>query len=368
MSEEFISKGVKKHGLTWIFWTALLTYTALLLLLLFIGILMLIFNVLPQAGYYIIQADAYLAYLPSLASIIFLFFIPIPIIAAILGLILIFIIIKFIGGTSSAILYLVINGFALLISYLLGNLQTTTSLPSTGLTAIIYTSVIGLVFGILMLTGVYYSYKWKIIGQPMIYIGFAVLSGIDLFIAMSITSFIELVGYTIVFFFLSKSEVYEFNGPKIIEKIMPLFLIISIAIISLPLIYNSITPAANSLQPSAVTPKTSLNPSKISINDSSCMGFTLSTNKYNSTISGNCNWKGGYVNLTYAGGDSGYASVSIVGQNGKSYFSKSTTEWGACYSGDYTDVIYLPMQNYTISLKSGGGGGECGNAFMNLSS
>ncbi|MCL4375879.1 hypothetical protein M1558_00070 [Candidatus Parvarchaeota archaeon] len=236
MSEELISKGVKKHGLTWTFWVAFLTYTVIILLLSFTGILMVIFNVLPQAGNYIIQAAKYLAYLPSLVSIIFLFFIPIPIIAVFLGLILIFIAIKFIGGTGSAILYFVINGFALLVSYMLGNVQTTTSILSNGLTAITDTSAIGLVFAIVMLIGVYYSYKWKIIGQPMIYIGFAVLSSVTLFISISMTSFIELLGYILVFFFLSKSEIYEFQGPKMIEKIMPFFLVISIAIISLPLI------------------------------------------------------------------------------------------------------------------------------------
>lgn len=241
MPEELTSKGMRKHGLTWVFWIAFISYMTVTLVLSFAGLLMAIFHILLHVAAYMISLAEYLASLPTFVAILFEFFIPIPIIAVLAGLILIFIAIRFIGGTGSAILYLAINGFALLVSYLLGTTQTTTN-TLLNLSNVTEISAIGLAFAIVTLIGVYYSYKWKIIGQPMIYIGFAVVSSITLFISVSTTSFIELLGYIIAFFFLSKSEIYEFSGPKIIEKIMPFLIVISIAIISLPIIYSAFIP------------------------------------------------------------------------------------------------------------------------------
>ena len=108
------------------------------------------------------------------------------------------------------------------------------------------------------------------------------------------------------------------------------------------------------------------NPTESSVNGSSCGNFTLSLSNYPAHVYGECSWSGGDINVTYAGGNSGYASVSIVGQNGKTYFSNSTTARGNCYL-DATNVVYLPTQNYIVRLGAGGGGGQCGNAFVTLS-
>ena len=115
------------------------------------------------------------------------------------------------------------------------------------------------------------------------------------------------------------------------------------------------------------TNRAGYNPTSTSVNGSSCGNFTLSSPFFSSQVYGECSWGGGNISLTYAGGDSGYASISITGQNGKSYFSKSTTDRGECYAGYATNIVYLPAQKYTISLGTGGGGGDCGNAFVTLS-
>ncbi|MCL4376705.1 hypothetical protein M1558_04425 [Candidatus Parvarchaeota archaeon] len=132
-----------------------------------------------------------------------------------------------------------------------------------------------------------------------------------------------------------------------------------------PTSYNQLTvPVAKNNQ-SLIT--TGNNPAQSSINGSSCSNFTLSLSNYPSHVYGECSWSGGNLSLTYAGGTAGYASISIVGQNGQTYFSNSTTEWGNCYYGNANNVVYLPAQDYTIRLGAGKGGGACGNAFVTLS-
>ncbi len=69
----------------------------------------------------------------------------------------------------------------------------------------------------------------------------------------------------------------------------------------------------------------------------------------------------GSIKLDMASGNSGYVSVTIIGANGKTYFSNSTDNW--CISSDpATYNLVLPPMNYTISMGTGSGGGECGNA------
>lgn len=74
----------------------------------------------------------------------------------------------------------------------------------------------------------------------------------------------------------------------------------------------------------------------------------------------------GYLNVTFAGRNTGYAKVSIIGNNGKTYLSNSTDAWGYCFETIQNFTVYLPAQNYTIRLRSGNGDGACGNAFISL--
>ncbi len=116
------------------------------------------------------------------------------------------------------------------------------------------------------------------------------------------------------------------------------------------------------------------NPTTVSINGSSCGNFTLSLSSLSSTKTGSCSWSGGNLNITYATGNSGYAIISIVGNNGNTYFSNSTTVWGDCDNNvpNYIPAnipiasVNLPAQTYTIEIRTGRGGGSCGNAFVHL--
>ncbi len=132
-------------------------------------------------------------------------------------------------------------------------------------------------------------------------------------------------------------------------------------------VVSQVNSAPTNLNSILSIPKSGFNPTQNSINGSSCSNFTLSLSNYSSHVYGSCSWNGGNINLTYAGGDSGYASVSIIGQNNKTYFSNSTTFRGTFCGIAASSYVYLPPQNYVIRLGAGNGGGFCGNAFVSLS-
>jgi len=101
-----------------------------------------------------------------------------------------------------------------------------------------------------------------------------------------------------------------------------------------------------------------------SANYTSCGNFTLLDNRFSNTIAGICTWNGGTLNISIAGGDSGYASVTFIGSNNKTYFSQGTTARCLTSFGSF----YAPAQKYTLVLSTGQGGGYCGPAIVKLSS
>jgi len=101
-----------------------------------------------------------------------------------------------------------------------------------------------------------------------------------------------------------------------------------------------------------------------SANYTSCSNFTLLDDKFSNTIAGICTWNGGTLNISIAGGDSGYASVAFIGSNNKTYFSQGTTARCLTSFGSF----YAPAQKYTLVLSTGRGGGYCGPAIVKLSS
>ncbi|MGC8586756.1 MAG: hypothetical protein ACP5K9_00485 [Candidatus Micrarchaeia archaeon] len=98
----------------------------------------------------------------------------------------------------------------------------------------------------------------------------------------------------------------------------------------------------------------------------SCNGFSISEAAFSTAENSSCSWNGGNVTIYAGGGNSGYVSVNIVGADGKTYFSKGTNNWCSAQIGS----VYLPPQNYTISIMSGRGGGACStnpNAVVSIS-
>jgi len=100
-----------------------------------------------------------------------------------------------------------------------------------------------------------------------------------------------------------------------------------------------------------------------SANYASCGSFILSDSNFSNSISGICTWNGGALNVSIAGGNSGYATVSIVGSDGKTYFSEGTAARCLTSSGSF----YAPAQQYTVKLSTGRGGGNCGADVVALS-
>ncbi|MGC8586805.1 MAG: hypothetical protein ACP5K9_00755 [Candidatus Micrarchaeia archaeon] len=104
------------------------------------------------------------------------------------------------------------------------------------------------------------------------------------------------------------------------------------------------------------------NPSVSSSNYSSCNGFTLSSNSWGSTIRGVCSWTGGKLYVYAGGGTSGWEAVKITGADNVTYLSQSSSTWHMSKYG----AVYLPSQDYFITLATGQGGGAYGNAAVEL--
>ncbi len=101
---------------------------------------------------------------------------------------------------------------------------------------------------------------------------------------------------------------------------------------------------------------------RMSANQSSCGNFTLVEAGTIASVAGTCVWTGGSVDILAAGGNSGAATVSIVGADGTTYFHNTTN--ARCEQ--LVGIRDLPAQNYTVDLHSGGGGGACGVAQATL--
>ncbi|MGC9190633.1 MAG: hypothetical protein ACP5FR_01840 [Candidatus Micrarchaeia archaeon] len=107
---------------------------------------------------------------------------------------------------------------------------------------------------------------------------------------------------------------------------------------------------------------------KTSSNFTSCSNFTIFVPLSipppgPQVVEGICDWKGGMLNVTYGGGYSGWASVSLIAQNGTAIFSNS----GDIYCPQYAGSIYAPAGSYTVKLMTGRGGGACGGALAQIS-
>ncbi|MCL4376142.1 hypothetical protein M1558_01470 [Candidatus Parvarchaeota archaeon] len=227
------SQSKKKHSLTLSFWIAYIAYIALASILVLVVILMILLNFYPNIALNIFVFADLFADLPVLIGSLGAFIIPIPIISTLIGLVILFVVIKYIGGTSAAILYFGLNGIALLIGYSMSSLAPANNYSN--FSNILTLLFIGLIFGIVSIIGVYLTHKWKLYGVGMIYIGLGVLTAISLVLVPSIEIYVLSIGYIIVLFFLLQGELYEFDGPKILSKVNIGLLIASIGVMTLPI-------------------------------------------------------------------------------------------------------------------------------------
>ncbi len=123
------------------------------------------------------------------------------------------------------------------------------------------------------------------------------------------------------------------------------------------------SPITLSAQPAQPIPK----PSGItsSANVSSCGSFNLSTAIFGTHLYGTCTWSGGTIYIFAASGDSGYISYRVSGgPTNTTYISNSTNARCSSYMGS----TYLPAQTYYVKISTGAGGGNCGDAALQLSS
>ncbi|MGC8669824.1 MAG: hypothetical protein ACP5TL_01570 [Candidatus Micrarchaeia archaeon] len=90
---------------------------------------------------------------------------------------------------------------------------------------------------------------------------------------------------------------------------------------------------------------------------SSCSNLSITIPGLGVAKNISCYWVGGNLSLYVGTGQSGWANIKIVGQDGITYFSNSTTNW--CLTKMAT--IEMPSQDYTINVLTGKGGGNCQN-------
>lgn len=94
-----------------------------------------------------------------------------------------------------------------------------------------------------------------------------------------------------------------------------------------------------------------------------CDSTVLSTPYLNATTSEYCQASGGQYGVWVAAGNSGLETATIVGSDGKTYLSQSSSY--NCTT--YYDNITLPAKiTYNITLRTGLGGGTCGQALVKL--
>ena len=97
---------------------------------------------------------------------------------------------------------------------------------------------------------------------------------------------------------------------------------------------------------------------------SSCSGFEEASSSDGATNTGECNWGGGYLNVYFAGGNSGYANFYIYGtSDGIVYASGSSDNRCLNTGGGSAEItnLYVPAQTLYVYSHTGGGGGSCGN-------
>jgi len=124
--------------------------------------------------------------------------------------------------------------------------------------------------------------------------------------------------------------------------------------------------AAITIPPSTTTPGAAITiPSSTSANFSSCGNFSIVDSYISDQRYGVCSWNGGILNVSVAGGNSGFAGVKIIGeQDNKTYFSTGTNVRCLTNLGSF----YAPAQQYKVELSTGRGYGACGADIVYLSS
>jgi len=116
-------------------------------------------------------------------------------------------------------------------------------------------------------------------------------------------------------------------------------------------------PAPTPSTPSA--PQTSYNSNRTT----DCGNFYVKDRNFADVKYYNCSWSGGNITINLQGGDSGYVYVRITSlSNGTRYYAKGTTV--RCLT--QISNIYLPQGEYNVFINTGGGGGGCGAAIVEM--
>ncbi|MDE1871546.1 MAG: hypothetical protein KGI06_04905 [Candidatus Micrarchaeota archaeon] len=106
------------------------------------------------------------------------------------------------------------------------------------------------------------------------------------------------------------------------------------------------------------TPSTSINYTQPT--EQECSSIQISELAFNATYTEQCRSTGGLLGLWVAAGNSGSASVKIVGTDGKTYLNRSS----AYKCMEFLQNFTLPAQSYNVTFRTGPGGGFCGTPKM----
>lgn len=119
---------------------------------------------------------------------------------------------------------------------------------------------------------------------------------------------------------------------------------------------STIKPSANATTTAATTIN---NPTTINYSNSvsPCSSFIMIGQLFNSTYTTKCLSTGNTLGLWVAAGNSGTESVKIVGADGRTYVNQNSTYNCTTFFQNFSG----PSQIYSITFKTGPGGGSCGN-------
>lgn len=148
------------------------------------------------------------------------------------------------------------------------------------------------------------------------------------------------------------------------------YIVVIAVIIVLALVYTgnsfikpfqskTITSTVNPSAGSTTAASTTINPTTINYSNSvsPCSSFILIGQQFNSIYTTKCISTGNTLGVWVAGGNSGAESVSIVGADGRTYVNQSANYNCTTFFQNFSG----PAQIYSITFKTGTGGGSCGN-------
>ncbi len=118
-------------------------------------------------------------------------------------------------------------------------------------------------------------------------------------------------------------------------------------------------PGSSTTVTGASTSQTTLNYSQYLYN---CTALDLYAHNTSAVVIGRCKWGGGLLGLWVAAGDAGREFATIRGADNVTYVNQSFTY--PCVS--FYENVSLPAQIYTVTLRTGTGGGTCGNSEVKL--